>query len=248
MITILIAEDEQIEYRYLRDMFLKHPGMYRVLDNALTGRDAVDMAFKYRPEVVIMDISMPVCNGLEASLIIKEKLPDTIIMLNTAYAEFEFARKAVEYHLDAYLLKPSSEEEIFRTLEGCLRKRQSTASSPMEADGGPDMCEKDCIEPVAEYIMEHLAEDLSLRTLSEQVHFSPSYLSHLFHEKRGMTIRHFINQKRIEYSVQLLRHSDKNIKEIASACGFSNISHFNRVFKLHTGKTPVELRKENRDI
>jgi len=96
--------------------------------------------------------------------------------------------------------------------------------------------------------MEHLAEDLSLRTLSEQVHFSPSYLSHLFHEKRGMTIRHFINQKRIEYSVQLLRHSDKNIKEIASACGFSNISHFNRVFKLHTGKTPVELRKENRDI
>lgn len=248
MITILIAEDEQIEYRYLRDMFLKYPGMYKVFDNALTGRSAVDMALKYRPNVIIMDISIPVCNGLEASLIIKEKLPDTIIILNTAYAEFEFARKAVEYHLDAYLLKPSTEEEIFRTLEECLKKRQNMVAfnrASVPDNGGK---EKDCIEAVVEFIETHLAEELSLRTLSEQAHFTPSYLSHLFHQKKGMTIKHFINQKRIEYSIQLLNHSDNNIKEIASTCGFSNISHFNRCFKLYTGKTPVELRKGNRNV
>ena len=67
---------------------------------------------------------------------IKQLYPETIILLNTAYAEFEFARRAVEYQLDAYLLKPAAEELILRTIEECLRKKTGCHRQPPRLHGG----------------------------------------------------------------------------------------------------------------
>lgn len=241
MLNILIADDEMIERKYLKQLFEKFPSKFCVTAEASTGQAALELALLYKPDIIIMDISMPVLNGLDAAAMIKKKLPHTKILLNTAYAEFEFAQKAVSYHLDAYLLKPSSEDSLLNTIESCLSGKSAKQKGlpPSKSMDTP------MTAPVAKYIQQNYQQNLTLKELSDFIHFSPSYLSHLFHEEHGMTITVYINQQRINYAVSLLTSSTLSVKAICSDCGFTNISHFNRVFKKHMGQSPAELRKGN---
>ena len=116
MLRILIADDEEIERKYLAALFVKHSDTYKVVGEACNGREVLELTAKNSPDIIIMDINMPGLDGLTSAQRIKQRFPDTIILLNTAYAEFEFARKAVEYGLNAYLLKPAEEEVILQTI------------------------------------------------------------------------------------------------------------------------------------
>jgi two-component system response regulator YesN len=103
---------------------------------------------------------------------------------------------------------------------------------------------KDKMEVILEYIEHRFTEDFSLDDLSELVFLSPTYVSHLFHQKTGSSIREFLNQRRIEYACNLLSDSNFSIKEIAEKCGYSNLTHFYRIFKKIMNITPLEFRKE----
>ena len=107
MLKILIADDEQIERRYLKNLLQKHRALYQIVGEAATGEEVLKLTSQLKPDVIIMDINMPSMNGLDSANLIKKKYPNICILLNTAYAEFEFARRALEYGLDAYLLKNS---------------------------------------------------------------------------------------------------------------------------------------------
>ena len=135
---------------------------------------------------------MPGLDGLTSAQRIKQRFPDTIILLNTAYAEFEFARKAVEYGLNAYLLKPAEEEVILQTIDNCIRNNARIKDSP----NGLSMLSvsKDSITHVTEYIDNNFNLPLTLDSLAEIAHFTPSYLSRIFHEKMGVTITEYITK------------------------------------------------------
>lgn len=178
---------------------------------------------------------MPGKSGLEAAEEVKKRFPDTCVILNTAFAEFEFARKAIEYQLDAYLLKPASEEIIIDTIKNCLKKKKKEYRE--EKIGNQNL---DC---VIAYIEAHYKEAISLKVLADIAHFSPTYLSRMFHQEMGCTLCNYINKKRIENAKRLLLKTEQSIQEIAIDCGFINISHFNRVFKNLVGKSPMEYKK-----
>lgn len=241
MLKVLIADDEAIERKYLSSLFQKRPDQYCIVGEARNGRQIVELARQTKPDIIIMDIHMPLMNGLESAHEIRQEFPQTLILLNTAYAEFEFARKAIDYNLDAYLLKPASEEQIFGAIENCLDKRQ-LPSSPPGCTGGP----QDAVSTVTAYIDSHFRQSLSLQELADLVHFSPSYLSRIFHQETGLTIKAYVNERRLCYAMNLLRNTELSIQEIAAECGFSTPSHFNRVFKQHTGGSPLEFRHLHR--
>ena len=67
---------------------------------------------------------MPGKSGLEAAEEVKKRFPDTCVILNTAFAEFELQEKPLSIRLDAYLLKPASEEIIIDTIKNCLKKKK----------------------------------------------------------------------------------------------------------------------------
>lgn len=236
MYTVLIADDEFIERKYLRKIFEKHSDSFRIVGEALNGKEAVDKSRHFAPDIIILDINMPSINGLEAAKIIKDFLPRSTIILNTAYAEFEFARLALEYRLDGYLLKPSKEDEILKCIQKCTNRMRPSPSLPVKNEDG--------VEKVKAKIEEEYMQNLSLNTLSSFVHFSPSYLSTIFHRQTGMTITEYVRKVRISHAIDMLENSADSVCEIAKKCGFSNIPHFNRVFKKYTGNSPIELRKK----
>lgn len=246
MLKILIADDEMIERRYLTALFQKYPRLFTVVGEARNGHEVISQAALLRPDVIIMDINMPFSDGLSSAHEIRKIHPDTIILLNTAYAEFEFARKAVEYQLDAYLLKPAKEELILSTIETCLRKKRVSAKAPSAYAETLANSRKDAdpIDLVCSYISSHPDLPLTLDELARIAHFSPSYLSRIFRERTGITISSYITQKRMENAKYLLVHSTMDIQNIAAHCGFHTISHFNRVFKQDTDLSPLEFRRQ----
>jgi two-component system response regulator YesN len=129
MYTVLIADDEQIERSFLRSVIEGQGDRYKVIAEAGNGEKALTLAKSVQPDVAILDINMPVINGLEAAQQIKRLFPGMVIVLNSAYAEFDFAQQAISCGVNAYLVKPADAELILSTLEGCLRKRVLHTSS-----------------------------------------------------------------------------------------------------------------------
>lgn len=119
---IIIADDEPITRMDLREI-LEEAG-YEVLGEASDGFDAVELCRKYKPDLVIMDIKMPLLDGLSASKIIhKEELVGGIILLS-AYSGKEFIEKATNVGVIGYLIKPIDEKSLLPAVEVALSKSQ----------------------------------------------------------------------------------------------------------------------------
>lgn len=123
MITLMICEDEAIERQALRDLVELHfKEKLRIVDEAENGRRAIELAQRHRPEIIIMDIQMPVYDGLTASSRIREMVPDTEILISTAYGQFEYARKAIGVGVFDYIVKPVTPAEFIEVMHRLIGK------------------------------------------------------------------------------------------------------------------------------
>ena len=104
---------------------------------------------------------------------------------------------------------------------------------------------KDYSPPVQQTLISidaNLAGNLTLRTLSEKLNISSSYLSTIFKKETGKTLTDFIAQRRVERAMELLRTTRLQIQTIAQHCGILDVHYFSKIFKKVTGKTPKEYR------
>ncbi len=100
------------------------------------------------------------------------------------------------------------------------------------------------IKKVIKYIDGNLTSDLSLKTLSEIASFSPIHFHNCFKASTGMTLREYVEDRRIRKAVNLLVETDLTLSEIAYECGFSSQSYFSYAFKKKMNLTPREYAKE----
>src|SRR5690606_28949323 len=100
MLRILIADDEPIERKVLNKIIMDSQLPAIVLDFARTGSEALDLFERYLPDLIFMDIRMPGLSGLDVSAAIKAKMTDTVIAIVTAYDEFQYAKRAIDLHID----------------------------------------------------------------------------------------------------------------------------------------------------
>ncbi len=98
------------------------------------------------------------------------------------------------------------------------------------------------VEQCKEYIAHNRSEHLSVQDIADALHVSRSYLSTLFRQKTGMTIRQYISQQRLDTARNLLKFSDAPVREISDYLQFSSQSHFTRFFSQETGMTPSKYR------
>lgn len=112
--SILVADDEALIRMDLREM-LEDAG-HDVVAEAANGEQAVELARKFLPEFVIMDVKMPVMDGLAAAKIINDEGIAPVLLL-TAYSQQDIVDKAKEAGVVAYLVKPVREEQLFPAME-----------------------------------------------------------------------------------------------------------------------------------
>ena len=92
-----------------------------------------------------------------------------------------------------------------------------------------------------------LSQDLSLRSLSEQLNISAGYLSSLFHKETGKTVTEYVSEKRAEYAASLLRESSLQVQTVAQYCGVPDVNYFSKLFKRCYGVTPREYRRQHKN-
>ena len=94
------------------------------------------------------------------------------------------------------------------------------------------------------YIHSHYQEDISLEMLAQMFYVSPYYLCREFKKSTNSTIVRYINVTRIMNAQRKFMETSKNITDISRETGFSNLTHFNRVFKSVTGMSPSQYRRQ----
>lgn len=97
---------------------------------------------------------------------------------------------------------------------------------------------------ILEYCAEHFSEPITLKSIADDLFISQSYVSKIFSDKLRYNFREYINSLRINKARELLTDTSLPISEIMFACGFSNQSSFNRVFREFCGCTPMEYKKQ----
>ncbi|WP_237099980.1 helix-turn-helix domain-containing protein [Paenibacillus azoreducens] len=98
------------------------------------------------------------------------------------------------------------------------------------------------IDQIHRYILEHLSGDLSLTAIAEEVHFNPSYLSRYYKQMTGHNLLEYIQTKRLEGALHLMRETNLKLNEIAARVGFDSHSYFTTFFKKKMGISPQEYR------
>ena len=106
-IAVLLAEDHLIVREGLRGLLAPEADI-AVVGEAITGRQAVDMARKLRPDVIVMDIAMPLLNGLEAARQIRLAVPKAKILILSAHSDDAYVERAAEMGAAGYLVKQTS--------------------------------------------------------------------------------------------------------------------------------------------
>lgn len=103
------------------------------------------------------------------------------------------------------------------------------------------------IKKITHYIHHHMDHPLTINQLAEVMMISPSRLRSKFRESIDMSLGDFVRRSRVHKACGLLHSSNKNITEIAEACGFDSLYTFSRTFKRITGRSPVIFRKNKRE-
>ena len=115
MTTIIIAEDQKL----LRESFkniIENNSDIKVVASATNGKEAYDLCKKHKPDVVLMDLSMPICNGTEATKLIKTDFPSIKVLILTASNDKNDVTEAINNGADGYVLKNIGTEELILSI------------------------------------------------------------------------------------------------------------------------------------
>lgn len=121
-----------------------------------------------------------------------------------------------------------------------------SAKSPNQAENLSSLniqTQNELFSQIDAYLRRNLSKDINRKQLSEVFHISPSHVARIFRNTSGMTISQCLLRLRIERAKQLLLESSLPISEISLQVGYSNFSHFSKIFRELTGITPSDFRR-----
>lgn len=259
---VLLADDEQIERMALAKRLHKHFGDSLVIWQAADGNEAVRLCFKERCQIVIMDISMPELNGVEAAEQIRRLDEDCEIIFLTAYDEFSYAKRAIAIHALDYLLKPCEEEELTAAMEeavGRIQKREQFKKLHMEQEmpeeTGAEMPEPDleeepeepdrlgqAAEKIRRYIRKNYMKDISMQDAARMMNYSDAYFCKLFKQCFDQNFTAYLARFRINEARRLLQDKNASVREVSMLVGYYDANYFAKVFKRIAGMNPSEYR------
>jgi DNA-binding NarL/FixJ family response regulator len=175
---ILIVDDHEVVRRGLRVLIEAHPG-WEVCGEAMTGRQAVEKTKKLRPEVVVMDISMPELNGLEATRQILKVAPRTGVLILTMHESEQLVREVLEAGAQGYVLKSAAGRDLVSAIEALSQHKafftNTVAKIVLEGyrkKGLQDGRAGDSLSPREREIIQLLAEGKSNNQVADALYIS----------------------------------------------------------------------------
>jgi len=179
-ITALIVDDHEVVRQGLR-LALSRSANIRIVGEAADGAEAVAVALRRKPTVVIMDVRMPGIDGLEATRTLTAELPEAKVLLFTAYSERSLVSRGFEAGAKGYVLKEAPHETLVRAIEKIAAGGEfvdpALMPEALEGRGSSDM-----LTPREREILQLLANGMSNADVASHLFISPETVkSHVRH-------------------------------------------------------------------
>ncbi|MDO4482281.1 MAG: helix-turn-helix domain-containing protein [Bacillota bacterium] len=238
-LRVLLVDDEIMIREGFKKLFDWEAHDCEVAGEAADGMEALAQIDALDPDIVIMDINIPVMNGLKVIQLSRIKHPDTAFVIVSGYDDFSYCREALRLKITDYILKPVNYEEFGSCIDNLKISLFNKNSS-----GETEQYEERTINKITRYMQEHLADDISLSVLSEEFYLSSQYISQLFKTEIGVNFLAYLTNIRMEKAKKLLLSSSLTIAEIAEQCGYGDYRVFTKVFRKTEGITPSQFRRD----
>lgn len=243
MWKVMIADDEMYMLEALEKLIDWKSMDCSLIFKAQNGKQLIERMKIEVPDIVITDIKMPLVDGMEVAKYVYERKLNTKVIILSAYADFEYAREAIQYEVCGYIVKTSAIESLPEMIQKAIQKRKEASLLSEEEREIEDSQSEDIFNRLQKYVEKHYMDKLTLSTISKEIHANGSYLSRLYKEKTGHTLFDVINQKKLEKAKEYLSEG-KRVSEVAVLVGFEDVSYFSRVFKKYEGCSPREYEKK----
>jgi len=187
MPRIILADDHTVFVEALCELLAPH---VEVVGTAGDGLALLEIALSLKPDVVVVDVAMPLLNGLDAGRELKKKLPNVKLIFLTTYEDPELAVEAMELGACGYLLKTSAGSELFNAIREALRGK--TYVTPKIARGmvesfirDPRGAKRDkSLTPRQREVVQLLAEGKPMKVVADILRITPRTVA--FHKYRAM--------------------------------------------------------------
>ena len=134
-ISVLLVDDHSLVRRGFRRILEDEDGM-KVVGEAANGVEAIRMAQELKPNVVVMDLSMPELDGVQATKEISKHLPDTKVLVLSMHAEDNYVRNALDAGAKGYLLKSAIDVDLVGAIKAVADGQRCTVADVDRADPG----------------------------------------------------------------------------------------------------------------
>ena len=222
-LRVLLVDDEIMIREGFKRLFDWAAHDCEVVGEAADGMEALAKLDSLQPDIAIMDINIPIMNGLKVIQMARLKHPDTAFVIVSGYDDFSYCREALRLQITDYL-------KI-----ALFQHRSNRQDSPQEDR---------TIHNITRYLQEHLADEVSLSVLADEFHLNPQYISQLFKSEIGVNFLAYLTNIRMEHAKKLLLTTALSIAEVSEQSGYTDYRVFTKVFKKSEGVTPSQYRRD----
>ena len=238
-LRVLLVDDEIMIREGFKRLFDWDAHDCEVVGEAADGMEALAKIDSLDPDIAIMDINIPIMNGLKVIQMARLKHPDTAFVIVSGYDDFSYCREALRLQITDYILKPVNYEEFGSCIDNLkiamFKRRSSRTDAPQD---------ERTINGLTRYLQEHLAEEISLTVLAEEFHLNPQYISQLFKSEIGVGFLAYLTNIRMEQAKKLLLTTSLPIAEVSEQSGYADYRVFTKAFKKTEGVTPSQYRRD----
>lgn len=237
-LQVVLVDDEIMIREGFKRLFDWAAHDCEVVGEAADGMEALAQIDHLQPDIVIMDINIPIINGLKVIQTSRMKYSDMAFIIVSGYDDFSYCREALRMRITDYILKPVNYEEF-----GSCIDRLKIALYEKRKTEEQDAQEERTITGIIRYLQEHLDKEISLNILADEFHLSSQYISQLFKSEIGVNFLAYLTSIRMERAKKLLLATSLSIGEISEKCGYADYRVFTKAFKKEEGSTPSQYRR-----
>ncbi|MGN1142833.1 MAG: response regulator [Oliverpabstia sp.] len=236
---VLLVDDEIMIREGFKRLFDWEAHDCEVVGEAADGMEALAKIDTLQPDIVIMDINIPIMSGLKVIQLCRIKHPKTAFVIVSGYDDFSYCQQALRLQITDYILKPVNYEEFGSCIDNLKISlyENRVVNEPMQQ-------EERTITGLTRYMQEHLSEEITLSVLAEEFHLNAQYISQLFKNEIGVGFLAYLTNIRLEKAKKLLLSTALPIADVAEQSGYGDYRVFTKVFKKAEGITPSQYRRD----
>ncbi len=256
MYKLLIVDDEPLIRKGILTLVdFEKLGIAEAYE-ASNGSEGLKLFLQHTPQLILLDINLPVMNGLELAKAIKAHDSQAKIAMITGYDYVDYAISALKIGVDDYILKPVSKQDVTDIIAKLIQRYESERTIhevQNVVNTLVDASSEDTLKHRLQAIIEQALPnpELSLTFVANELGYAPNYLSSLFKNEIGITFQDYVLTHRLEKAKLLLLTTTLKNYEIATRVGFDDVNYFNTRFKLKYGVSPkqyvTKVRQPNED-